>query len=186
MTQTLTTSLTLSEFLRLPETKPASEYINHHQICKPIPQGKHSTIQSELVAAINSSLKSHQIARAFTELRCTFDDRSIVPDISVFQWEKIPRDENGKIANRFELAPDWVIEILSPQQNQTRVVKNIIHCLKNGTKMGWLIDPEEETVFVYEPKQEIALFDHNDTIISVPNFADSFQLKLDDLFGWLL
>ena len=37
-------SLTLEEFLRLPEIKPASEYIEGQIIQKPIPQGKHSRI----------------------------------------------------------------------------------------------------------------------------------------------
>lgn len=186
MVQPSTTTLTLDKFLKLPENKPANEYINGQIIAKPMPQGKHSTIQSELVAVINSCLKSSQIARAFTELRCTFEQRSIIPDISVFQWDKIPRDEDGKVANRFKLAPDWTIEILSPKQNQTRVVKNILHCLKYGTQMGWLIDFEEETVFVYESKREIAVFDIPETILAVPSFAQNFQLSLSDLFNFLL
>ena len=37
--------LTLEEFLTLPETKPASEYIAGQVIQKPMPQGKHSKLQ---------------------------------------------------------------------------------------------------------------------------------------------
>lgn len=71
--------LTLAEFLKLPETRPASEYIDGHVIQKPMPQGKHSVIQGELVAVINQIARSKRIARAFPELRCTFGDRSILP-----------------------------------------------------------------------------------------------------------
>lgn len=60
-----------------------------------------SLVQTELAAAINSSLKSKQIARAFSELRCTFGGRSIIPDISVFARPNIPRQENGRVANTF-------------------------------------------------------------------------------------
>ncbi len=119
--------LTLDEFLRLPETKPASEFIDGQIIQKPMTQGKHSTLQSDLVAAINTLLKPQHIARAYSELRCTFGGRSIVPNVTVFIWERIPRDENGKVTNTFALAPDWMIEILSPNQNQTKVVRNILH-----------------------------------------------------------
>ena len=45
--------MTLAEFLQLPETKPANEYIDGQIIQKPMPQGKHSVIQGELVPAIN-------------------------------------------------------------------------------------------------------------------------------------
>ncbi len=47
-------TITLLEFLKLSETKPASEYINGQIIQKQMPQGKHSTIQGELVTAINT------------------------------------------------------------------------------------------------------------------------------------
>ena len=55
------------------------------------------------------------------ELRCTFGCRSIVPDIVVFSWARIPVDDNGDIANVFDSHPYWTIEILSPGQNQTLV-----------------------------------------------------------------
>ena len=37
--------LSLDEFLKLPETKPASEFINGKIKQKPMPQGEHSRIQ---------------------------------------------------------------------------------------------------------------------------------------------
>jgi len=134
MVQVIQKTLTLDEFLQLPETKPASEYIDGQIIQKPIPQGKNSIVQGELVPAINIVVKPKKIARAFPELRCTFGGRSIVPDIAVFLWSKIPRDENGEVSNTFLIFPDWTIEILSPAQNQTKVTKNILHCLNYGTQ----------------------------------------------------
>lgn len=72
MVQIPAKALTLSEFLDLPETEPASEYIDGHIIQKPMPQGEHSAIQTELAPAINLVVKPKQIARAFCKLRCTF------------------------------------------------------------------------------------------------------------------
>jgi Uma2 family endonuclease len=122
MVQTPSPTLTLEEFLKLPETKPASEYIDGQIIQKPMPQGEHSTIQGELIIAINGVTKPQKIARAFPELRCIFAERAIASDVAVFIWERIPRNENGGIANIFPLAPDWLIEILSPGQSQTKVM----------------------------------------------------------------
>jgi Uma2 family endonuclease len=150
-----------------------------------MPQGKHSTIQTELSTVINSVLKPQRISRAFSELRCTFGGRSTVPDVSVFVWNRIPRDENGEIANVFRLAPDWTIEILSPDQSQTKVTKNILHCLKYETQMGWLIDPEEQTVFV-RAKQQPEVFDEPEQQLPVPSFASEVRLSVGELFGWLL
>ncbi|KYC35799.1 hypothetical protein WA1_05745 [Scytonema hofmannii PCC 7110] len=186
MVQAASNILTLKEFLHLPETKPASEYIDGKIHQKPMPQGKHSLIQGELVPAINLVVKPKRLARAFPELRCTFGDRSIVPDIAVFVWSRIPHDRKGEVANAFSIAPDWTIEILSPDQSQTRVTKNILHCLKYGTQMGWSIDPEEQTVFVYRPKQETEVFDEPDALLPVPSFASELKLTVKELFAWLL
>lgn len=186
MVQTPPKNLTLEEFLKLPETEPASEYIDGQIIQKPMPQGEHSAIQTELAAAINVALRSKHIARAFSELRCTFGGRSIVPDIAVFTWERIPRQENGKVANVFAIAPDWTIEILSPDQSQTKVTKNILHCLKYETKMGWLIDPEEQSVFVYLPDRPTDVFDEPGAHLPLPEFAQDFNLTVGKLFDWLL
>jgi Uma2 family endonuclease len=185
MIQTPTKTLTLEEFLKLPETKPANEFIQGEMIEKPMPQGKHSTLQCDLGANINLALKPQHIARAYPELRCTFGGRSIVPDIAVFTWERIPRDENGKVANIFPIPPDWTIEILSPDQSQTKVVRNILHCLTHGTQMGWLIDPEEELVFVYFANRTIAVFEEDNDSLPVPPFAESFSLTVGKLFSWL-
>ena len=185
MVQTPTKPLTLTEFLSIPETKPASEFIDGEIIQKPMPQGKHSTLQLDLGSNINLALKTQRIARAYSELRCTFGGRSIVPDISVFIWEHIPRDRDGKVANLFEIAPDWTIEILSPDQNQTKVIRNILHCLSYGSQMGWLIDPNEEIVFVYFRDRTLVIFEDKSAVLPVPNFAEGFQLTVDQLFSWL-
>lgn len=186
MVQTPAKPLTLEEFLKLPETEPASEYMDGLIIQKHTPQGEHSAIQTELAPAINSIVKPKQTARAFCELRCIFGGRSIVPDISVFLWDRIPRKENGGIDNVFSIAPDWTIEILSPDQSQTKVTKNILHCLKYGTQMGWLINPEEQSVFVYLPDRSIAFYDEAGTQLPVSEFAKDFSLTVEGLFSWLL
>ncbi len=185
MVQTRSSALTLAAFLQLPETKPASEYIDGRVIQKPMPQGKHSAIQGELVAMINGVVRGKAIARAFPELRCTFGGRSIVPDLAIFRWERIPRDQNGAISNSFVTAPDWVIEILSPAQSQTKVTKNILHCLQGGTQMGWLIDPDEQTVFIYRPRQETEVLDRPDQVMPLPLFVGGLELTVEGLFSSL-
>ena len=184
MVQAPLKTITLEAFLELPETKPAAEYINGCVIPKPMPQGEHSILQTELAPAINSIVKPTKIARAFTELRSTFGGRSIVPDISVFLWERIPRQDNGRVANTFSIAPDWTIEILSPNQSQTKVTKNILHCLDHGTKMGWLLDPSDQSLFVYVPSQQMRCYEDLEVELPVPDFAQ--DLSLTEVFSWLL
>ncbi|MBW4642613.1 MAG: Uma2 family endonuclease [Goleter apudmare HA4340-LM2] len=185
MVNSPTKLLTLEEFLKLPETKPANEYINGKVIPKPMPQGKHSILQGELVININSVIEPQKIALAFPEFRCTFGGRSIVPDVTVFAWERIPVDENGDVANVFPTYPDWTIEILSPDQSLTKVTGNILHCLKHGCKSGWLLNPEERSVLVYPQNQQPEFLEEEQQILPVPDLVKDLQLTVGQLFGWL-
>lgn len=185
MVQVPEKTITLEEFLKLPETKPASEYLDGRIIQKPMPQGKHSIIQGELITAINAVVKKQRIAHAFPELRCTFGGRSIVPDVAVFAWDRIPVDENGDIANVFPICPDWTIEILSPDQSPTKVTGNILHCLKHGCQMGWLIDPEERSLLIYPAGQQPEFLQELNERLPAPSSVPNLELTVSELFNWL-
>ncbi len=180
---TTATSLTLEEFLKLSETKPASEFINGWIYQKPMPQGKHSRLQLKFCDAVNQVAETAKIALAFPELRCTFGGRSIVPDATVFLWQRIPFDADGEVPNAFEIYPNWMVEILSPEQKATKVISNILHCLKYGTELGWLVDPEDRIILVFMPGQEPVELTGNDTL-PIPQFL-TLDLTVEQVFGWL-
>ena len=52
--------------------------------------------------------------------------------------------------------------------------------------MGWLIDPDEQTIFVYRPQQEVEVYDQLDLLLSVPSFAQELHLTVQDIFTCLI
>ncbi len=183
MINTVKSALSLEDFLRQPETKPASEFVNGKIQQKFMPQGQHSVIQSELVSTINQVAKKEKMAYAFPELRCNFEGRSLVPDVVVFQWERIPLTEDGKIANRIDTYPDWCIEILSFDQSLTEVLDKLLFCSQYGTQLGWLINPDEEAIFVIFPEQKVQLFKQDNVLPMLEKI--NFKLTVNDIFSWL-
>lgn len=180
-------TLTLEAFLALPETKPASEYCNRVITQKPMPKGKHSRIQSRLAREIDQVAEDKKIALTLTELRCTIAGRSIVPDIAVIRWDNLPRDEDGEIGDRFDRHPDWIIEILSPDQPVAKVMEKIIFCLQQGSELGWLIDPNAKSLTVFQsglPKVYFAE-DGEPEAIAMIEGLETWQLSVQDIFGWL-
>lgn len=177
-------TLTLDQFLELPETKPYSEYIEGTIYQKTMPKGKHSRIQTRLSATINQVGETTKLASAFTELRCTLEGRSLVPDIAVFQWDRIPLDEAGEVENRIMTYPDWVIEILSPEQTDALVIDKILFFLNQGTQLGWLIDPKGKLVITFQPKQQPEVKQEKDILTVLP-ILSHWQLSANELFQWL-
>ncbi len=176
-------SQTLEEFLQHPETKPASEFINGEVSQKPMPQGEHSRLQWKMCEAVNQVSEAQKIACAFPELRCTFGGASIVPDVAVFRWERIPRTESGRVANRFNLHPDWAIEILSPDQSQTKVLGNLLHCSEQGTELGWLLYPAEESILVVFADQRVQLLSGDRSLPILSGIP--LSLTVQQVFSWL-
>ncbi|MFQ3627671.1 MAG: Uma2 family endonuclease [Cyanobacteriota bacterium] len=182
MTTSLTQVLTLEDFLKLPylEDSPAWEYVDGVAIQKPMPKTRHSILQKRLLAEVDSQTADYT---ALPELRCTFGGRSIVPDVAVIAWNRISLNEAGEPEDDFTEAPDWTIEILSPDQKVNRVIDNILHCLKHGSKLGWMLDPDDYSVLIFTPQQEPEVY-RGDRQLKV---IAGVQLTLtpQQIFAWL-
>ncbi|AIE73234.1 Uma2 family endonuclease [Synechocystis sp. CS-94] len=74
-----------------------------------------------------------------------------------------------------------MIEILPFKESQTKVVKSILFHFNDGTEMGWLINPKEKSIFVYQPSRSPEIFDEMES-----SFAQTTDLTLGELFGWLI
>ena len=182
--------LTLEEFLKLPyvEDSPAWEYMNGGAIQKPMPKTRHSILQKRLLQEVDTHSSDYT---ALPELRCTFGGRSVVPDIAVAAWNRIQINENGEPEDNSTQAPDWAIsfarakgnEILSPDQKATRVIDNLLHCLKHGCQLGWMLDPDDYSVLVLAPQQEVDIVrgDRRLPVIQGVNLS----ITAEQVFAWL-
>lgn len=190
-TQKPTEKLSLDDFLKLPETKPASEFSYGLITQKPMPSTKHSRIQQKLASAIEQRTESQKIALAFPELRCTFAGRSLVPDIAVIRWDNLQWDDDDTLTDRFLSYPDWTIEILSPDQSIALVTEKILFCLKNGSEIGWLIDPYSESILVFKNNQAPTIHltqpieGTEDLPLPMLSSLENWQLYAKDLFNWI-
>ncbi|NET37075.1 MAG: Uma2 family endonuclease [Cyanothece sp. SIO1E1] len=175
--------ITLAEFLKLSyiDESPAWEYFNGEVIQKPMGGGKHSALQKRLVTVIDQAGHGYE---AFPELRCTFGGRSVVPDVAVVASQRLPLDDNGEISSSgIDFAPAWVIEILSLDQSQTKVTGNLLHCLRHGSQLGWLIDPKERSILVYRPDRLPDLLSTTDVLTVLDELM--LSLSVEQIFSWL-
>lgn len=166
--QSSTTIARLDEFLQQAniEASPAWEFIHGRAKQKPMPSLFHSRLQRNLVNAINNQTQAYE---AIQEFRCIVPPLSPVPDIAIVSRDRLP-DEDGPLQG----APDWVIEIRSPDQSTLDLQNKILHCLSNGTQLAWLIDIQRRQVWVWE-RQELPLIyqgtDELPTLAGVTNLT---------------
>jgi len=143
---TMERRLTLEEFLGLPEESPALELIDGMVSQKVAPQWVHGLLQIRGGTLINEYALPRKLAVAFSEIREAFGRDSLVPDIGVYRWERIPRTATGRLTNAPPVPPDIAIEIISPGQTVAEMVEKGRRYLIHGVEIVVIVNPGPETV----------------------------------------
>ena len=82
------------------------------------------------------------------------------------------------------LCPDFVVELMSPSDRLPKVKAKMREWLENGAVLGWLIDPDHRTVYVYRPGQEPDALVNVDHVIG-EGPVEGFRLDLADIWEGL-
>lgn len=174
-------SMTLVRFLELPEEEPALEFFAGQVSQKDWPLGWHSRLRQTFLERITGFAEPRKLGLAFPELRVTFAGASVVPDISVYRWGRIPLDERGRIADDFWDPSDVTIQITLPRQSPNAHVRRCLWYLENGVTIALLVDPEDQTVLSFRPRQMPHSLVGSDRI-EMSEILPGFELTAASLF----
>ena len=72
--------------------------------------------------------------------------------IAQAHWDALSPDDRRGFAR---ICPDFVVELLSPTDRLTDTMRKMEHWLEAGAKLGWLIAPTTESVYIFEPGQPV-------------------------------
>jgi Uma2 family endonuclease len=62
--------------------------------------------------------------------------------------EKLTKTEKRKF---LPLCPDFVVELMSPSDRLPKLKAKMREWIENGAQLGWLLDPDRRTVYIYRP-----------------------------------
>ena len=68
------------------------------------------------------------------------------------KWDALSPDNRRGFAR---ICPDFVVELLSPTDRLTDTMLKLEHWLEAGARLGWLIAPATESVYIFEPGQPV-------------------------------
>lgn len=106
------------------------------------------------------------------------DGEILTPQISFILQERLKR-----IPRTYpEVVPDLVVEVKSALSRRSLLESKIKLFLQEGTRVGLLIDPDQQTVTIYRPGIEAEVIE-NGEIITVPELLPGWELSVSDL--WL-
>jgi len=75
------------------------------------------------------------------------------------------------------LCPDFLVELRSSSDEIEDLQSKMQEYLENGLKLGWLIDPESQNIYIYKPHQSVIILNNPQTI-SGEDILPDFVLDL--------
>jgi Uma2 family endonuclease len=173
---------TYEDLLRVPEHFVA-EIINGRLVTHPRPAPRHLTASSSLGGELDGPFHKGRNGPGgwwiLDEPELHLSAHVLVPDLAGWHRERMPSLPETAW---FELAPDWVCEVLSPSTaSQDRAEKLPIYG-EHGISHVWLVDPFLRTLEAFENREGkwLLLATLKDTApVSLPPFdAITFDLSL--------
>ena len=98
--------------------------------------------------------------------------------ISLSRWNSLSLEQQKKF---IPLAPDFVIELLSPSDKLATTQDKMQEYIDNGTLLGWLINRKDKQVEIYRPNQDIEVLDSPQSL-SGENILPGFTLDLKPIW----
>jgi Uma2 family endonuclease len=174
--------MTDEEFIALPEDGNRYEYVDGELIIVANSGLEHGYLAVTLSCFLTIFVRNHQLGitcDSSTAFKMkTGNKRS--PDLAFIdrlRLQGVKRLPKGF----FEGAPDLAVEIISPSNTFEEIHNKLVEYFENGTRLAWVILPDEESVLVYhqpKPSRLLKLEDSLDGEDIIPNFS----LALTELF----
>ena len=104
-------------------------------------------------------------------------EHEFMPDVVYISKERLPQEPEREVQG----APDLAVEVKSPTDSKRGLRQKAEDYLRFGTKLVWLVFPEEKRIEVYEPDQDVLEFGIDDTLDGGDVLPD-FKLAVRDIF----
>jgi Uma2 family endonuclease len=177
--------MTLEEFLKLPETEPYSEFICGRIVEKTGIGWDHALLMARVAALIGGELTPNRVGWAMVGplIVQRNENRAYLPDIAFVLRAHLPNREVLK-RGPLERVPDFVVEIMAPDDRPSRVAEKVSFYMRNETPLLWVVDPDERTIDVYRPGLPSTRHGAGEVISGEPVLPD-FRLDVAALFAVL-
>ena len=93
------------------------------------------------------------------------------------RWEQIDLELRKRFA---PIYPDFVVELRSETDNLQVLQEKMEEYIENGANLGWLIDPQQQKVYIYRPNSQLEEL-VKPSSLSGENVLSGFVLDLKDL-----
>ncbi len=146
---------------------------------------RHGEIALSVGAEIRAFVRQYRLGKTYAAetgfvIRTSEGESVLAPDAAFIRAERVPEGGFGKGFAR--IAPDLVVEVVSPDDSYNAVREKVSEWLAGGVQVVWVVDPERRVVEVWQPPQNLTqVLTENDVLRGEP-VLPGFELPVRVIF----
>jgi Uma2 family endonuclease len=95
--------------------------------------------------------------------------------LTLDKWLALPATDRKKFAH---VCPDFIVEVRSESDKLKELKEKMTEWINNGVRLGWLIDPQTQTSYIYRADGSIDILRGFDRKLSGEDVLKGFELDL--------
>jgi Uma2 family endonuclease len=174
--------MTAEDLARLPDDGWKYQLVEGRLLRMPPTGGDHDTIAARLIISLGAFVQTHNLGEMTLSQSGYLvnlpdePEKLLVPDLAFVRAARVPKRGTAEAKGFWRLAPDLVVEVVSPSQSQSEMEKTARRWLKAGTRLVWIIWPDPQQVDVWRPDAEkpattLGINDALDGLDVLPGFS---------------
>lgn len=176
--------MTAEELLNLPRGKVRHELVSGNLITFPLAGCLHGMIAADIGSRLHAFVHAHRLGQTFAAgtgfILNRNPDTVLAPDASYLSHERM-RKHDRPTRGYFPSAPDLVVEVNSPEDNQVGIGDRVAEWLKGGALLVWWVEPDRKTITTYNSLCHVQP-QNVDAILLGDPVLPGFSVALTDIF----
>ena len=139
--------MTAQKLLDIPDKR--AELVRGVLVVREPPGLRHGRVAVNLAVCLAGHVRVHDLGQVYVESGFTLardPDTVRGPDVAFISGARLPDPEPVGYS---DIAPDLVVEIVSPTDRPGELLAKVADWLSAGTRIVWVIDPERRLARVY-------------------------------------
>jgi Uma2 family endonuclease len=174
--------MTADELARTAIPDKQVELIRGRLVVREPPSTHHGAVAGNLAFELGAFVRRAEVGQVFpqdTGFKIETDPDTVRgPDVAFVARERLDRIPTEGYA---ELAPDLVVEVLSPGDRAGEVLARVGDFLAAGTRLVWVVDPRRREARVFRPDGSVVVIDEEGALDGedvLPGFTCSLSAVL--------
>ena len=174
---------TVDDLYALAEDEHSYELQHGLLVSEPRPGTRHGRVLSVIDRLLSNFVGQHALGVVLSGdpgfILARDPDTLRGPDVAFVTRDRF--EAVGDIATAFPGPPDLAIEVLSPSDRPGDVHAKVADYLAAGTKLVWVVDPEQRNVTVYPPLLTPRVLGRTD-ILEGGEILPGLAVRVEELF----